>query len=71
MANLSSQLDDLDAAWKLIHQRWEAAGEVWNDGVYEEFAVQHMEPLAQQTQAVVRSLERLAQVVSKAQRAVK
>lgn len=32
---------------------------------------QQIEPLAQQTHAVARSLDRLAQVVSKAQRAVK
>ncbi|GIK71668.1 MAG: hypothetical protein BroJett021_06560 [Chloroflexota bacterium] len=71
MSSLSHQLSDLDAAWKLLQQRWQATGEVWNDRVYEEFAAQHMEPLAQQTQAVAASLERLAQVVSKAQRAVK
>lgn len=71
MPSLSNQLADLDTAWKLLQQRWETAGEVWNDRVYEEFASQQMEPLAQQAQAVARSLERLAQVVSKAQRAVK
>ena len=71
MPSLSNQLSDLDAAWKLLQQRWESTGEVWNDRVHEEFAAQHMEPLAQQTQAAARSLERLAQVVSKAQRAVK
>lgn len=71
MSSLAHQLSDLDAAWKLLHQRWEATGEVWNDRVHEEFAAQHIEPLAQQTQAVAASLERLAQVVSKAQRLVK
>jgi hypothetical protein len=71
MSSLSHQLSDLDAAWKLLQQRWQVTGEVWNDRVYEEFAAKHMEPLAQQTQAVAASLERLAQVVSKAQRAVK
>ena len=71
MTNLSSQLTDLDAAWQQILQRWAATGEVWNDRVYEEFAAQHMEPLAQQTQAAMQSLARLAQVVSKAERVVK
>ncbi len=71
MPSLSNQLSDLDAAWKLLQQRWQATGDVWNDRVHDEFAAQHIEPLAQQTQAVARSLERLAQVVSKAQRAVK
>ena len=71
MANLSNHHGELDAAWQLLRQRWEATGEVWNDRVHEEFASQHIEPLAQQTQAVATSLERLVQVVSKAQRAVK
>ena len=71
MTNLANQHDELSAAWKLLQQRWAATGEVWNDGVYEEFAAQHMEPLAQQTQAVMQSLARLAQVVSKAERLVK
>lgn len=71
MASLTNHQYELDAAWKLLQQRWESTGEVWNDRVHEEFAAQHMEPLAQQTQAVAHSLDRLAQVVSKAQRAVK
>jgi hypothetical protein len=71
MTNLSSQLTDLDAAWQQILQRWAATGEVWNDRVYEEFAAQYMEPLAQQSQAALQSLARLAQVVSKAERVVK
>ena len=71
MSSLSNQLSDLDAAWKLLQQRWEATGAVWDDRIREEFAAQHIAPLAQQTQAVSRSLERLAQGVNKAQRAVK
>ncbi len=71
MTSLSQHLAELDTAWKLIQQRWQATGDVWHDRVAEEFAAQHIEPLAQQTQAVAASLERLAQVVSKAQRLVK
>jgi len=71
MSGFNQHLSELDAAWKLVHQRWEATSEVWNDRVHAEFASQHMEPLAQQTQTVAHSLERLAQVVNKAQRVVK
>lgn len=71
MTNLANQHDELSAVWELLQQRWAATGEVWNDRVYEEFAAQHIEPLAQQTQAVMQSLARLAQVVSKAERVVK
>ena len=71
MTSLSQHLAELDTAWKLIQQRWQATGDVWHDRVAEEFAAQHIEPLAQQTQAVARSLERLAQMVSRAQRVLK
>jgi hypothetical protein len=71
MANLANHHGELDAAWQMLQQRWQATGDVWHDRVAEEFAAQHIEPLAQQTQAVAASLERLAQVVSKAQRLVK
>jgi len=71
MSSLTQQSTELAAAWKLLQQRWEASGAVWDDRVREEFAAQHIAPLAQHTQAVARSLERLAQVVNKAQRAVK
>lgn len=71
MGSLTNHQHDLDAAWKLLQQRWEATGEVWNDRVYEEFAAQHMEPLAQRTQAATQSLARLAQFVGKARLAVK
>ena len=71
MTGLTQQFTDLDAAWRLLQQRWEATEQVWDDRVSAEFAAQHIEPLAQQTQAAMQSLARLAQVVSKAERLVK
>lgn len=71
MSGFKQHLSSLDAAWKLVHQRWEVSGELWNDRVHDEFAVQHMAPLAQQTQATQAALERLAQMVAKAERVVK
>lgn len=71
MTNLSNHLNELDAARKLLRQRWLAAGEVWNDRVYQEFADQYWQPLEQQSAAVAASLERLAQVVNKARQVVK
>jgi hypothetical protein len=49
----------------------DATGETWTDPVRDDFAAHYWEPLAQQTQSAQRSLERLAQVVAQAQRAVK
>ena len=51
--------------------RWNATSESWTDQTHDDFAAHYWQPLAQQTQAAQRSLERLAQVVAKAQRAVK
>lgn len=71
MTALSTHLADLDAALKLLQARWDAAGETWTDQVHDDFAAQYWQPLQQHSQATQRSLERLAQVVAKAQRAVK
>jgi len=71
MTPLATHAADLDAAWKLLQARWDATGETWTDQVHDEFATHYWLPLEQQTQAAQRSLERLTQVVAKAQRAVK
>ena len=71
MSTLSNHHSELDAAWKLLQARWDATGESWTDQVHDDFAAHYWQPLQQQTQAAQRSLERLAQVVAKAQRAVK
>lgn len=41
MSNLTNHLSELDAAWKLLHQRWQAIGEMWNDRVYQELTSQY------------------------------
>lgn len=71
MTTLATHAADLSDAWKLLQARWDATGETWRDQVHEDFAAQYWQPLAQQTEAAQRSLERLAQVIAQAQRAVK
>lgn len=71
MTTLANHHSELTAAWQLAQGRWQATGEVWADQVHDQFAAQDWEPLAQHTAATVQSLERLAQVVAKAQRLVK
>lgn len=71
MTTLSNHHTNLAAAWQLVQQRWEATGDVWSDQMHDHFASQHWQPLMQQTQATQRSLDRLAQIVARAERAVK
>ncbi len=71
MASLINHHAELDAAWKLLEQRWQLVGEVWTDQAHDQFAADYWQPLEQQTQATQRALERLAQVVAQAQRSVR
>jgi hypothetical protein len=71
MTTLATHAADLNAAWKLLQARWDTTGETWTDQVHDEFAAHYWQPLEQETQAAQHSLERLAQVVIKAQRSVK
>jgi hypothetical protein len=71
MSSLNNTAVELRDAWQRLGQRWEDAKSLWTDPVRDDFAAHYWEPLAQQTQSAQRSLERLAQVVAQAQRAVK
>lgn len=71
MSDLTNPIHDLDAAWKVLLYRWGATKEIWQDAVQQEFEQQHWTPLEEQTRAVQRELEALAQVISKARRVVK
>jgi hypothetical protein len=71
MNDLTDPIHELDAAWKVLLQRWGATKETWKDAVQQEFEQQHWMPLEEQTRAVQRELEALAQVIHKARRVVK
>lgn len=71
MANLGSTVTQLDSIWRVLRQRWEHAKTLWNDPVRWSFEKDHWVPLENQVQATQREMERVAQVISQAQRSVK
>ncbi len=71
MASLSPTVTQLDSAWRVLRQRWEGAKSLWNDPVRWNFEKEHWAPLEGQVQATQREMERLAQVITQAQRSVK
>jgi hypothetical protein len=71
MSDLTNPIHELDDTWKVLLLRWGASKEVWQDAVQQEFEQQHWMPLEEQTRAVQRELEALAQVIHKARRVVK
>lgn len=71
MSNLSHSLDHLTNSWQVLQQRWQQTRVLWNDPVAWAFEKDLWTPLEAQVQETVREIERLAQVVSQAQRHVK
>ena len=71
MANLSTTITQLDTAFQTLRQRWEHTKALWNDSVRRGFEDDYWTPLEKQTQTTQREMERLAQVISQAQRSVK
>ena len=71
MSSLSTSVENLDAAWKMILQRWEAAKGVWNDRVQRKFEQEYQEPLERQVYATKQEMVRLAEVIAKARQSVK
>lgn len=71
MASMSTSVENLDAAWKTLLSRWEAAKGVWNDPVQRKFEQGYWEPLSQQVHATKQEMARLAEVIAKARQSVK
>ncbi|MGB0383840.1 MAG: hypothetical protein ACPGWR_03370 [Ardenticatenaceae bacterium] len=68
---LNTPLAQLNTAHKRLNQRWEATKSVWNDSVQQDFEKRYFQPLERQTQATLKEMERLAQVIAKARRHLK
>ena len=71
MADLKMTSSQLDSAFKTLRQRLEETKALWNDPVSRRFEKEHWIPLETQVQATQREMERLAQVIAQARRAVK
>ena len=71
MSSLSTTTAQLDAAWKRLHQRWEDTKAIWNDPVQRHFEKEYWTPLEGQTQATLKEMGQLAQVIAQARQKVK
>jgi hypothetical protein len=71
MSSLNTTAAQLETAWKRLRQRWEDTKTVWNDPVQRHFEKEYWTPLEGQTQATLKELEQLAQVIAQARQKVK
>jgi hypothetical protein len=58
----------LNTAMKTLLGRWDEVGDDWDDAVRRDFEENYLEPLRAQTQATVREMERLGEVLRNARR---
>lgn len=70
MSNAHIPVTQLETSLKTLRQRWEESKTLWNDPVRWDFEKRHWQPLEQQTQATLKEMARLAEVLTKAQRSV-
>ena len=70
MATLDSSLSQLESAWKTVLHQWEDARALWNDAVRRGFEKDHWAPLAAQVDATRREMDRLSQIIAKAEHSV-
>jgi hypothetical protein len=62
---------EIETPWKKLQQKWEQTTTCWDDPVSREFEQTFLFPLAEQVQQTQLELERLKEVIIKAQRAIK
>jgi len=70
MSGLTSMNDDLDAARRLLVQKWSETHEVWQDVQAERFLRTVLEPLDRQSQSVSQNLSAVSGLVAAAMREV-
>jgi len=68
LGNTGSGLQD---AFRRLSQRWKEVKAVWADSVQRRFEKRYWAPLESQTQATLKEMDRLAQVIAQARRHVK
>ena len=69
--SLNNTTAQLNTTHKRLHQRWQATKSVWNDPVQQDFEKRYVEPLSHQTQATLKEMARLAEMIAKVRRHVK
>lgn len=70
MATLHSPLDQLETAGKTLHHRWEATRAIWNDSVSQTFESKYLALIEAQAQETRKEMQKFAQAIDAARRAV-
>ncbi|MBC7228222.1 MAG: hypothetical protein H5T61_13495 [Thermoflexales bacterium] len=68
MGNSYQPVEDLQTAFQVLNQRWEAARSVWNDVVRWHFERTYWEALEREARATHEEASRLADVLARARR---
>ncbi len=71
MATLESAITQLDSAGRTLQQRWEHTKTLWNDPVSRSFEQNYLDQIAAQSQATLKAMQQLSQVIAAARRAVR
>ena len=66
--SLNANAAELNAALKVLRERWEEVREVWRDGVADEFESTVWKLLEVQVNSAVQAMDRLTPIFSKALR---
>lgn len=67
MISLHDGKANLLHAAKRLQLRWQDVRQQWNDKVSEKFERQHLQPLEPQVKTAIQAIERLAEVLSRAE----
>ena len=68
ICDLHTGRNRLSRATKELHDQWQETKEVWSDANARDFAKQHLEPLGPQVTLMLTAINRLREVLAKAER---
>ncbi len=71
MAGLDMPIDQLSIAWKVLHKKWEDTRALWNDPVSQSFEKNYLTLFEGHTQVTLKEMQKLAQVITEAQRRIR
>jgi len=71
MVNIDPEASRLGSAFKKLNRCWLDTENSWDDKVKKRFEKEYMAPLEKQVRSTLREMERLSQVIKKAQRNVR
>jgi hypothetical protein len=71
MASLLGAHDHLDRAWQSLQRQWQASRDQWDDPVSRGFEREFWQEYERVTPATMAEMQKLAEVIAQARRAVK